>query len=397
MTASLVADSAERIDVGERPGRPTPQEMISTLLVELGRQGKRVVRLKGGDPFVFGRGGEEAAALAEAGVPFEVVPGITSSIGAPAAAGIPVTHRGVSAAFTVVTGHRRDGERGSETTHRQLQQGLSSPELTRNNRLSGRLHVVELPPPVLSPLRIMGLTKRFGSTTAIDGLTLDVPQGACYGLVGPNGSGKSTTMRAVCGLVRPDAGLIEVCGVSVADDVLATRRSMGVMLDPLQLFDRLTAWEFIETIGTLRGLDAVTSRERATDLFTVLDLVEDADRPIAGYSHGMRKKTALAAALLARPRVVMLDEPFEGVDPVSTRAMRRMLDRFREGGGTVVLSTHVMDIVERVCDHVGVIHRGRLVAAGPIEELRNGRRLEDAFIDVVGASEVDDQALGWLS
>ena len=256
---------------------------------------------------------------------------------------------------------------------------------------------MELPPPVLSPLRIVGLTKRFGATTAIDGLTLDVPPGGCYGLVGPNGSGKSTTMRAVCGLVRPDAGLIEVCGVNVADDVLATRRSMGVMLDPLQLFDRLTAWEFIETIGTLRGLDAATSRSRATDLFTVLDLVDDADRPIAGYSHGMRKKTALAAALLARPRVVMLDEPFEGVDPVSTRAMRRMLDRFREGGGTVVLSTHVMDIVERVCDHVGVIHRGRLVASGPIEELRNGRRLEDAFIDVVVASEVDDQALDWLS
>ena len=256
---------------------------------------------------------------------------------------------------------------------------------------------MELPPPVLSPLRIVGLTKRFGATTAIDGLTLDVPQGACYGLVGPNGSGKSTTMRAVCGLVRPDAGLIEVCGVNVADDVLATRRSMGVMLDPLQLFDRLTAWEFIDTIGTLRGLDATTSRSRATDLFTVLDLVDDADRPIAGYSHGMRKKAALAAALLARPRVVMLDEPFEGVDPVSTRAMRRMLDRFREGGGTVVLSTHVMDIVERVCDHVGVIHRGRLVASGPIEELRNGRRLEDAFIDVVGARDVDDQALDWLS
>jgi ABC-2 type transport system ATP-binding protein len=256
---------------------------------------------------------------------------------------------------------------------------------------------VELPPPVPSPLRIIGLTKRFGATTAIDGLTLDVPQGACYGLVGPNGSGKSTTMRAVCGLVRPDAGLIEVCGISVADDVLSTRRSMGVMLDPLQLFDRLTAWEFIETIGTLRGLDTETSRARATDLFTVLDLVDDAARPIAGYSHGMRKKAALAAALLARPRLVMLDEPFEGVDPVSTRAMRRMLDRFREGGGTVVLSTHVMDIVERVCDHVGVIHRGRLVASGPIEQLRDGRRLEDAFIDVVGASDVDEQALGWLS
>jgi ABC-2 type transport system ATP-binding protein len=256
---------------------------------------------------------------------------------------------------------------------------------------------VELPPPVLSPLRIHGLTKRYGATLAIDGLTLEVPQGACYGLVGPNGSGKSTTMRAVVGLVRPDAGVIEVCGVRVDADVLTTRRSMGVMLDPLQLFDRLTAWEFVETIGTLRGLDVDTSRARATDLFTVLDLVDDAGRPIAGYSHGMRKKTALAAALLARPRVLMLDEPFEGVDPVSTRAMRRMLDRFREGGGTVVLSTHVMDIVERVCDHVGVINHGRLVASGPIDTLRDGRRLEDAFIDVVGATEVDDAALGWLS
>ena len=256
---------------------------------------------------------------------------------------------------------------------------------------------MQLPPPVPSPLRIHGLTKRFGSTTAIDGLTLEVPQGACYGLVGPNGSGKSTTMRAVVGLVRPDAGTIEVCGVRVDEDALTTRRAMGVMLDPLQLFDRLTAWEFVETIGALRDLDVDIARTRAAELFGVLDLLDDADRPIAGYSHGMRKKTALAAALLARPRVVMLDEPFEGVDPVSTRTMRLMLDRFRSGGGTVVLSTHVMDIVERVCDHVGVIHRGRLVASGPIDRLRDGRRLEDAFIDVVGASDVDDDALGWLS
>jgi ABC-2 type transport system ATP-binding protein len=256
---------------------------------------------------------------------------------------------------------------------------------------------VVFPPPVPSPLRIHGLTKRYGTTVAIDGLTMEVPQGACYGLVGPNGSGKSTTMRAVVGLVRPDAGSIEVCGVRVDVDVLATRRSLGVMLDPLQLFDRLTAWEFVETIGTLRGLDRETITARGTDLFTVLDLLGDADRPIAGYSHGMRKKAALAAALISRPRVVMLDEPFEGVDPVSTRAMRRMLDRFREGGGTVVLSTHVMDIVERVCDHVGVIHRGRLVASGAIDDLRGGRRLEDAFIDVVGAGEVDEAALGWLS
>lgn len=248
-----------------------------------------------------------------------------------------------------------------------------------------------------SPLRIIGLTKSFGTKQALDGLTFEVPHGACYGLVGPNGSGKSTTMRSVVGLVRPDAGSIEVCGAPVASDVMATRRSMGVMLDPLQLFDRLTAWEFVETIGTLRGLDSETIRTRSTELFTVLDLIDDAGRPIAGYSHGMRKKTALAAAILPRPRLIMLDEPFEGVDPIATRAMRTMLDRFRAGGGTVVLSTHVMDIVERVCDHVGVIAQGRLLASGPIDELRNGRRLEDAFIDVVGASDIDAGALDWLA
>jgi ABC-2 type transport system ATP-binding protein len=168
------------------------------------------------------------------------------------------------------------------------------------------------------------------------------------------------------------------------------------MLDPLQLFERLSAWEFLQTIGALRALDQPTVEQRTAELFAVLQLADDAHRPIAGYSHGMRKKTALAATLVARPRLVMLDEPFEGVDPVSTKAMRVMLDTFRAGGGTVVLSTHVMDIVERVCDHVGVIHQGRLVASGPIDDLRRGRRLEDAFIDVVGASDVDSDALRWL-
>ena len=293
----------------------------------------------------------------------------------------------------------------------------------RPTETGGRLRLVDLPPPEPaptgaglpapaatlvdgsdsallaphpSPLRITGLTKSFGEKLAIDHLTFDVPHGACYGLVGPNGSGKSTTMRTVVGLVRPDAGSITVCGIDVALDVMATRRAMGVMLDPLQLFDRLTAWEFLDTIGALRGLDTDTVRGRATELFDVLDLIEDAGRPISGYSHGMRKKVALASAMLPRPQLVMLDEPFEGVDPVSTRTMRRMLDRFRSGGGTVVLSTHVMDIVERVCDHVGVINHGRLVASGPIDELRDGRRLEDAFIDVVGATDIDDGALDWL-
>jgi ABC-2 type transport system ATP-binding protein len=242
----------------------------------------------------------------------------------------------------------------------------------------------------------MGLVKWFGETLALDGLTLEVPAQSCFGLVGPNGSGKSTTLRSVIGLVRPDAGLIEVCGHDVATDVRAARRAMGVVLDPLQLFERLTAREFLATMAELRQMEPAVAGERAEELLDTLQLTEDADRQIAGYSHGMRKKTALAAAVLHRPRLLLLDEPFEGVDPLSARTMRAMLDRFRAGGGTVVFSSHVMDLVERLCDHVAVIDRGRVVASGATVQLRNGRRLEDAFIDVVGASESNPDALAWL-
>jgi ABC-2 type transport system ATP-binding protein len=255
---------------------------------------------------------------------------------------------------------------------------------------------VSFPPPVVPPLRITGLTKHFGDTVALDRLTLDVPLGSCFGLVGPNGSGKSTTLRSVVGLIRPDAGTIQVCGIDVATELATARAAMGVVLDPLQLFERLTAREFLATMGELRGMSADLVGGRADQLFETLQLTGDADRQIAGFSHGMRKKTALAAAVLHRPRLLLLDEPFEGVDPVSARTMRSMLDRFRAGGGTVVLSSHVMDLVERLCDHVGVIHEGRVVATGPTDELRAGRALEDAFIDVVGASEVDHGALTWL-
>jgi len=255
---------------------------------------------------------------------------------------------------------------------------------------------MSLPPPVAHPLRIRELTKWFGDTLALDRLTLDVPAGSCFGLVGPNGSGKSTTLRSVIGLVRIDAGTIEVCGHDLTADLQSARSSMGVVLDPLQLFERLTAHEFLTTIGELRGLDPDLTSTRSAELLATLQLADDANRQIAGYSHGMRKKTSLAAALLHRPRLLLLDEPFEGVDPVSARTMRSMLDRFRAGGGTVVFSSHVMDLVERLCDHIGVIDHGRVVAAGRTDDLRSGRRLEDVFIDVVGAIEVDDHSLSWL-
>ena len=249
---------------------------------------------------------------------------------------------------------------------------------------------------MVPPLRIAGLTKRFGDTLALNQLNLDVPAGSCFGLVGPNGSGKSTTLRSVVGLVRPDAGTIHVCGHDVANQLQSARSAMGVVLDPLQLFERLTAREFLLTMAELRGLDPDLAATRADDLFDTLQLGDDADRQIAGFSHGMRKKTALAAAVLHRPRLLLLDEPFEGVDPVSARTMRSMLDRFRAGGGTVVFSSHVMDLVERLCDHVAVIHDGWVVATGATDDLRAGRNLEDMFIDVIGASTVDDEALDWL-
>lgn len=255
---------------------------------------------------------------------------------------------------------------------------------------------MSLPPPVAHPLRIRDLTKWFGDTLALNQLTLDVPVGSCFGLVGPNGSGKSTTLRSVIGLVRVDGGTIEVCGHDIGSDLQRARTMMGVVLDPLQLFERLTAREFLATMGELRGLDRELAAERGDELLATLQLADDADRQIAGYSHGMRKKTSLAAALLHRPRLLLLDEPFEGVDPVSARTMRSMLDRFRSGGGTVVFSSHVMDLVERLCDQIGVIHEGRVVAAGRTDDLRNGRRLEDVFIDVVGASAVDHHSLAWL-
>ncbi|MEP1124051.1 MAG: ABC transporter ATP-binding protein [Ilumatobacter sp.] len=259
---------------------------------------------------------------------------------------------------------------------------------------------MDLPPPSPGsralPLRIANLSKRFGDKVALDDLSIDVPPGACYGLVGPNGSGKSTTMRTVVGLSRPDSGIVEVCGIRTDEDIIGVRRLMGVMLDPLQLFDRLSAREFVTTIGELRRLEPDVVVARSDQMFEALEISHDADRPIAGYSHGMRKKTALVAALIHRPRLVMLDEPFEGVDPVSTRTMRSMLDRFRAGGGTVLLSTHVMDVVERVCDHIGVIRDGRIVVAGPIDEIRAGRSLEDAFIDAVGATDTHTADLDWL-
>ncbi len=243
---------------------------------------------------------------------------------------------------------------------------------------------------------VRGLRKVFGTTTAVAGLDLDVPVGSFFGLVGPNGAGKTTTLRMITGLLRPDTGQVRVLGVDAWADPVTVRRLIGVLPEDLQLFDRLTGRQLLTYTGLLRGMSADTVAERGDELLGVLGLADAADVFVVDYSHGMRKKVALAAALLHAPRLLFLDEPFESIDPVSARTLRAVLDRHRGAGGTIVCSSHVMEIVERICDHVAVVSGGRLVASGPLDEVCAGRPLEEAFVALVGAGEVPGTSLGWL-
>ncbi len=256
--------------------------------------------------------------------------------------------------------------------------------------------VAAFAPPVAGAIDILGLSKRFGQKIAVDNLSLSIPRGSFFGLVGPNGAGKTTTLRMATGLLRPDAGQVRIDGVDVWPNPANVKARLGLVPDGLLLFERLSANEMLLYAGLLRGMPEDQVLARSGELLDVLGLKDDADKLIVDYSHGMRKKTALACALLHRPPVLVLDEPFEGIDPVSAVNMRTVLERYTASGGTVIMSSHVMDLVERMCDHVAVIAGGRIVANGPIDALRNGGRLEDAFIHLVGGSTVASDSLGWL-
>ena len=253
-------------------------------------------------------------------------------------------------------------------------------------------------------LRLSGLRKAFGATVAVDGIDLDVPAGSFFGLVGPNGAGKTTTLRMATGLLRPDGGDIVVDGVQVWSHGIASleaKRRVGVLPEDLALFERLTGRQLLTYLGLLRELPAAEVDARADTLLRVLGLQDAAGALVVDYSHGMRKKVALAAALLHGPRVLFLDEPFEAIDPVSARTIRAVLSQHREAGGTIIFSSHVMELVERLCDHVAVIHRGRIVAAGSLDEVRQHGSLEDAFVRLVGggAGDIGDdmrELLQWL-
>ncbi|WP_181608892.1 ABC transporter ATP-binding protein [Nonomuraea soli] len=243
----------------------------------------------------------------------------------------------------------------------------------------------------------MGLTKRFGEKVAVDGVSLHVPAGSFYGLVGQNGAGKTTTLSMAVGLLRPDDGHAKIFGQDVWSSPEQAKALVGVLPDGLAMPERLTGREVLTYLGLLRGLPKATVEQRARELLAVLELDEAEKTLVIEYSTGMRKKIGLATALLHAPRLLVLDEPFEAVDPVSAATIKTILRGFVAGGGSIVLSSHVMALVEQLCDHVAVIDDGRVAAAGTLDEVRGGRTLEDTFVELVGTPGDGVEELSWLT
>jgi len=244
-----------------------------------------------------------------------------------------------------------------------------------------------------------GLVRTFGNLRAVDGIDLQVPAGSFYGFLGPNGAGKSTTIKCLTGLLRPTAGTMRILDTDPLADPVSVKRRIGVVPEDLALFDRLTAAETLTFIGQVHGMAEATFKARSADLLSVMELTDAATTLVADFSHGMRKKLALAAALLPGPKLLFLDEPFEGIDAVASRQIKELLHGFVGRGGTIFLTSHILEIVERLSTHIGVIAHGKLVAQGPLADVRSGvagaKTLEELFIDLVGGERplVD---LNWL-
>jgi len=245
-------------------------------------------------------------------------------------------------------------------------------------------------------LAIRGLVKIYGNLVAVADLSLDIPTGSFYGIVGPNGAGKTTTLTMATGLLTPDRGTAYVHGVDVWGDTQRARGLLGVMPDGMRLLDRLSGPDFLVHVGMLRGLDRETARQRAHQLLDTLDLTDAGKKLISDYSAGMTKKISLAAALIHAPSLLVLDEPFEAVDPVSAANIRQILQDFTSRGGTVILSSHVMATVQQLCTHVAVINHGQVLASGTTEEVAAGMSLDERFAQLVGGVHTSE-GLSWLA
>jgi ABC-2 type transport system ATP-binding protein len=251
--------------------------------------------------------------------------------------------------------------------------------------------------PGVAALELTGLAKSFGDTAAVSDVDLSVPAGTFLGLVGPNGAGKTTLLSMTVGLLHPDRGTAAVLGHDVWSDAgsAAAKGLLGALPDGLALPQRLTGPELLTYLGLLRGMPAGVVASRTAELLDVLDLEHAGRTLIADYSTGMRKKIGLASALLHGPRVLVLDEPFEAVDPVSAAELRAILDGFRAAGGTIVMSTHTMALVEQLCDHVAVMARGQVLRTGTLSQVRGAQTLEAAFAELVGAAPA--RGLSWFA
>src|SRR5688572_1744007 len=246
-------------------------------------------------------------------------------------------------------------------------------------------------------LELHAVSKTFGTKVALDGLTLSVPAGSFLGLLGRNGAGKSTTLKIATGLIRPSAGTVRVLGLDLEENLLEIKRQVGVMPEEMALLDRLGGPQYLRFVGRMYGLDDPTIDQRAAELFDVLDLHPEPGALLCDYSYGMKKKVALCAALLHRPRLLFLDEPFEGIDPVTSRTIRSMLEALRRRGATLILTSHVLEIVEKTCTEVAILDGGRLRGAGTLEELRarhGGSSLDSLFVELMGGARAGD--LSWL-
>ena len=253
------------------------------------------------------------------------------------------------------------------------------------------------------------LVRRFGDFTAVDRINLRVARGSFFGFLGPNGAGKSTTIKMLTGLLAPTSGRVRVLGRDIAEEPLEVKRRIGVVPEDLNLFERLTGAEMLAFTGRMYGLAREDIAARSRELLELMELSDEPRKLVVEYSHGMKKKLALACALIHRPEILFLDEPFEGVDAIASRTLKDLLSRLTSRGLTVFLTSHVLEIVERLCTDIAIISEGRLVAAGPLAELRRGisvegddargpLSLEDYFIRVVGGTrETGADALHWLT
>ncbi len=249
-------------------------------------------------------------------------------------------------------------------------------------------------------IETMSLRREFGEVVAVDSLDLAVEQGTFFGFLGPNGAGKSTTIKMLTGLLGPSAGSASILGHDVVDETVAAKSLMGVVPEESALFERLTGPEYLRFVGRMYGMARPVIDARTEELLELMGLQDDTGKLIVDYSHGMRKKLSISAAVIHEPRVLFLDEPFEGIDAVSSQLVRSVLNQLVDAGVTIFLTSHILEIVEKLCTHVAIIHKGVLVADGPLEQLQSGdegsRTLEQIFLSLVGGDRTGQGRLSWL-